>query len=67
MVLCLWNFIGPKQISFYAPAWMVRRGVYYMQLDRPSVFLFVYLFVCPLFLHAWILRLGGYTAAKCEL
>ena len=27
---CLWNLIGPKQISLYAPAWMVRRGVYYM-------------------------------------
>ena len=63
MVLCLWNLIGPKQICFYAPAWMVRRGVYYMLLDRPSVYLSVY----PLFPHAYILRLGGYTAAKFEL
>ena len=30
MVLCLLNLIGPKQISFYAPALVVRRGVYYM-------------------------------------
>ena len=62
-------FDGGRYSSLFVvtPAWMVRRGVYCMKLDRLSVFLFVYLSVFRLFPHAYILRFGGYTAAKFEL